>query len=121
MIGKSLLVTLFFITSAHAGLEAEIAQQKATEDYLEAELEAQKELAKQAYQDVFELASTSTLHRDEQLERLEDAYKIWDEFIEKTCRAEVLESIRTRAESTDRLTCMVKRFKEKELFFKSII
>ncbi len=121
MIGKALLAALFFVTLAHADLETEIAQQQATERNLEAELETQKDLAVQAYKAAVEFSSTSPTNAQEQLERLNDAQKIWDDFIEKICRAETLESIGTRAEPTDKLSCMVKRYKEKEQFFKSII
>lgn len=121
MIGKALFTTLFITTSAHAGIETEIAQQQKKEGHLKSTLEAQRELAKQAYQDAFELASSSPLNRNEQLQRSQDAYNIWDEFIEKVCRAEALESTRTRAEPTNQLICMVKIYKEKAQFFRSII
>lgn len=121
MIGKTLILLLFIMSSAYAGIETEIAQQQAIEKQLIIEVDAQKARADQAYKDAVELASASPINRHEQLERLEAAYKIWADFIDKICQAEVLDSIGTRAEPTSKLTCMVKRYKEQEHFFESSI
>ncbi|KJH85143.1 hypothetical protein MCB86_02505 [Pseudomonas sp. KSR10] len=121
MIGKAIFTAFFFTALAHAGLETEIAQQQETEKQLRMELEAQKDLAEHAYKEVVEFASTSPTNHEEQVKRLEEAFKVWDDFIEKTCRAEALESIGTRAEQANKLDCMIKRYKEKEAYFNSTI
>lgn len=120
-IGKAVFATLLIVGSAQAGLETEIAQHLEIQERLHAEVEAHRNAAKQAYMEVVEFVSTFPTNKEEQLKRLHDAYSIWDEFIEKTCRAEVLESIGTRAEQTNELDCMVRKFKEKEEYFKAII
>lgn len=120
-IGKAVFAALFIIGSAQAGLETEIAQQQEIQEHLHAEVEAQRNAAKQAYRELVEFVSTSPINKEEQLKRLQDAYNIWDEFIEKTCRAEALESIGTRAEQANELDCMIKKYKEKEGYFKSAI
>ena len=55
------------------------------------------------------------------MERLADAYNAWDEFIEKACLAENLETSGTRAEQANKLNCMIIRYKDKERFFKAAI
>jgi len=105
---------------AYADLGAEIKQQQEIEARLQSELKEQKKSSIKAYQDICDFANASSLNRDEQIKRLAAANEIWDIFIEKTCEAEVLESIGTRAEYTSTLQCMVNKYKEKESFFSSL-
>ncbi len=124
MIGKIpviAVIVLLCMNLAHAGLENEIAQQQKKEEHLQAQLEIQKKISAQAYKDAAELVEDSIINRGEQLNRLEAAHVIWDEFIDKTCLAESLESIGTRAERANKLQCMINKHKEKEIFFKSLI
>lgn len=81
----------------------------------------QKKISTQRYFDAIELAEGAIINRDEQLERLKAANSIWDEFIEKICAVSALESIGTRAERASSLQCMIEKYKEKELFFSSLI
>lgn len=121
ILGKALFITLSYIGLAHAELENELQQQQEIEQHLQIELEAQKKSSAQSYNDVIEFAKGATINRDEQVNRLQSANSIWDEFIEKICTAENLESIGTRAERASYLQCMIKKYKEKDLFFKSLI
>lgn len=121
VLGKILVASLLYIGLAHAGLENELQQQQEIEERLQAELEVQKIASAKSYNDAIDFAGEAIINRDEQIERLKAANSIWDEFIEKICTAEALESIGTRAERASNLQCMIKRHKEKELFFKSLI
>lgn len=121
MVGRVIVAALFFIELANAGLEEELEQQQEIEARLQSELEMQRELSAQTYSDAVEFAQGAIINREEQMGRLEAADTIWDEFIEKICRAEALESIGTRAERANNLQCMIKKYKEKEMFFKAII
>lgn len=121
MIGKAIFAALLCIGLAHAGLENELEQQQEIERRLQSELDIQKEISAQAYREVVEFVEGAIINREEQIERLRAANIVWDEFIEKTCRAETLESIGTRAEHASDLQCMIKKHKEKEKFFKAAI
>lgn len=121
MIGRVIVVALLCIGLAHAGLEDELEQQQDIEGRLQSELEMQKKISAQAYREVVEFVEGAIINREEQIERLEAADIVWDEFIEKVCRVEALESIGSRAERANYLQCMIKKHKEKERFFKAAI
>jgi hypothetical protein len=121
MIGRVFLIYLAFIGFAHAGLEQEIEQQQEIESQLKLELDKQIKITRQAYQDVMDFISDAPINRDEQMKRLIEAEIEWDVFIEKICLLEGIESINTRAEHANKLQCMIKRHKNKEVFYKSII
>ena len=116
MNGRVFFAALFCSGLANADLDTEIKQQQEIEARLQSELEEQKKLSIMAYKDIFDFANESNFNRDEQIKRLESANEIWDEFIEKACKAEVLEAIGTRAEHASTLQCMVKKYKEKNPF-----
>lgn len=121
MIGKIIITSLLFIGSVHAGLEIELQQQLEIEKRLQTDLEIQKKSSEQAYRVTIDFVSEAVINREEQIDRLKAADTVWNDFIEKTCSAESIESIGTRAENANNLQCMIKRFKEKEAFFKSLI
>lgn len=121
MLGRVFLICLVLTGIAHAGLEQEIKQQQQIENQLKLELEKQIKITKQAYQDVMDFISDAPINRDEQMKRLIEAEIEWDVFIEKICLLEGVESINTRAEYANKLQCMIKRHKDKEVFYKSII
>lgn len=120
--GRALIwVALFFSGPTHADLDSEITQQQEIEARLQSELAEEKKLSEGAYQEVFEFVDGSSFNRREQIIRLESANEIWDEFIGKTCEAQVLEAIGTRAERANTLRCMIERYKDKKNFFSSLI
>jgi len=120
MIGRVFLIYLALIGLAHAGLEQEIEQQQEIENQLKLELDKQIKITKQAYQDVMDFISDAPMNRDDQMKRLIEAEIEWNIFIEKICLLEGIESINTRAESTNKLQCMINRYKEKEKFYMSL-
>jgi uncharacterized membrane protein YjdF len=83
VVGRAIVVALLFIGLAHAGLEEELEQQQEIEARLQSELEMQRELSVQAYNDIVEFVEGAIINREEQMERLEAADAVWDEFIEK--------------------------------------
>lgn len=121
MTGRILLVFLIFTGLAHAELEQEIEQQKQIEHQLKLELDKQIQLTKQAYRDVMDFVNDAPINRDEQMKRLIEVESEWDVFIEKVCLLEGIESINTRAELANKLQCMIKKYKDKGEFYKSII
>jgi hypothetical protein len=121
VIGRAIVIALFCIGLAHAGIEDELEQQQNIEGRLQSELEMQMELSAQAYRDVVDFTEGAIINREEQIERLKAANIVWDEFIEKICRVETLESIGSRAEHANNLQCMIEKHKEKERFFKAAI
>lgn len=121
MLGRVFLICLVLTGIAHAGLEQEIKQQQQIESQLKLELEKQIKITKQAYQDVMDFISDAPINRDEQMKRLIEAEIEWNIFIEKICLLEVIESMNARAEHTNKLLCMIKRHKEKEKFYKSVL
>ena len=118
ILGKLLLTALLYTGLVRAELQEELHQQLKIEERLQAELDAQKKLSAQAYSEAIEFVGESLLNREEQLRRLKAVDNIWDEFIEKSCKAENLESIGTRAEHESYLQCMVRRYNEKRIFLK---
>jgi transketolase len=114
------LAALFCSGLVRADLGTEIKQQQEIEAGLQFELEKQKKSSLKAYKDIFDFVNESNPNRDEQINRLESANEIWDEFIERACKAEVLETIGTRAEYASTLQCMIRKYKEKEYFFRSL-
>lgn len=120
-LGKLLITALLYTGLVRAELQEELHQQLKIEERLQAELDAQKKSAAQAYSEVVEFTGESLINREEQLRRLKAVDNIWDEFIEKSCKAENLESIGTRAEHASYLQCTTRRYNEKRSFFKSLI
>lgn len=119
--GKVFVAALFSVGIAHADLKIETKQQLDINNSLLSELETQKQAAAQAYSEIFELAESAVINRQEQVKRLKEANQTWDEFALKICRAEALESIGTRAEHTNNLKCLIKKYKDKQDFFYSLI
>lgn len=113
----ALFAFMSVVDSTSANLEIELKQQKADEDVLKSQLEMARRDATTAYNNAKKFYGDDPIMQAEKIKNLGESSIAWDNFIEKTCLFESIESLGTRAEETSKLNCLIKKYKSKAEYY----